>query len=188
MTTAMVLLTKNAAKALTKRIQATGADLAALLLEAHDGEAWRAMGYASWAAYVDGEFEFTRQHSYLLIGQGRVNAALVEAGSSERATVREAREVSYAYDTRDAVHNEPETLPERVIETLAEVRRGGPAPKPSGGKRRGPQAPTDQVRHWCDTLETWADATEGEPLPSDFDRVLRRLRDTIDGLLAEVQG
>ena len=183
MTTAMVMLTRNEARALTKRIQTTGADLAELILKAHDGEAWRAMRYESWTAYVDGEFAFSRQHSYKLLNQGRVNAALAAAGSTERATVTEAAEVShYATPVTDITNDS--AIQERVIETLSEVRRGGPAPKPVGKRRRGFQTPDEKVRHYRDEFEGWLEQMDEETVfTPQFVRSIEGLRDIIDSML-----
>src|SRR5687768_14723826 len=78
-TPALRPLTKAQARKLTDRIQATAGELWALLAEAHDREAWRALGYDSFAAYVDAEFGISRGTAYRLIDQARVIHALGEA-------------------------------------------------------------------------------------------------------------
>lgn len=76
------LLTKAQAKALTDRIRkhidAAWADITA----AYEGKAWKALGYASWEAYVKAEFDISRQHSYRLIDQGRVIREIEEAAGA----------------------------------------------------------------------------------------------------------
>jgi hypothetical protein len=164
-TTEIVLLSRDEAEALTLSIIESGEQLAERLAEAHEREAWRALGFKSWKAYVDARFTFTRQHSYRLITQGNVNKTLKEAGSDLRATVSEAADLS---------HNA--TLPE-VEQAITERRQSIGAPKP-GGKRRGFQAPDEKARQMAETLEEWNDAVDGETtLPPQFVRVLERIRD-----------
>ena len=69
----------QAARELTERIKQAIVHLWELLLEAHEGRVWEALGYSSWAQYVDAEFDFGRQHSYRLLGHGRAIRALREA-------------------------------------------------------------------------------------------------------------
>lgn len=63
-----VLLTKPEAVALTAKIQGYFGATCLLVKEAHDKQAWRAMGYGSWAAYCKAEFDYSRSYSYRLIG------------------------------------------------------------------------------------------------------------------------
>lgn len=92
------LLTKAQAKALTDRIRkhidAAWADITA----AYEGKAWKALGYASWEAYVKAEFDMGRSRSYQLLDQGRVIHALADAAGEKVSTMvdiseREAREI-----------------------------------------------------------------------------------------------
>lgn len=43
-----------------------------LLRRAHDGRAWAALGYSSWAEYVQAEFNMSRSRSYQLLNQAQV--------------------------------------------------------------------------------------------------------------------
>jgi len=67
------------AQAITDRIRNAVDSLGSLVEQAHDRRAWKAMGYATWEAYVSAEFGFTRQRSYQLLDQGRVAKAIGEA-------------------------------------------------------------------------------------------------------------
>lgn len=73
------LLNKHEARRLTDRIRKAVNDVGALIEQAHDRGAWKALGYATWEAYVKTEFGFTRQRSYQLLDQGRVAKAISEA-------------------------------------------------------------------------------------------------------------
>ncbi|MES0040034.1 hypothetical protein [Mesorhizobium sp. M0091] len=72
-------LTEREAVALTGRIRKAVDSAWALLLEAQEREAWKALKYASWEAYVRAEFSLSRSRSYQLLDQGRVIAAIAEA-------------------------------------------------------------------------------------------------------------
>lgn len=125
MTTAVVLLTAGAARTLTDNIKTLGLEIGEMLTEAHDAEAWKALGYKSWKAYVEAEFEFTRQRSYQLIRQTKVNQQLAAAGSDLRVSDLEAREVKTGVDTREITH---EVEQRREIQSNSKPKRHGHAP------------------------------------------------------------
>lgn len=91
------------AQAITDRIRNAVDNLGALVEQAHDRRAWKAMGYPTWEAYVSAEFGFTRQRSYQLLDQGRVAKALGEATGdlSTDVVISEAaaREIKPQIDT-----------------------------------------------------------------------------------------
>lgn len=72
-------LSKTEATKLTKKIKEATDHLWYLLIDAHEGKAWRALGYASWEAYVKAEFGMGRSRSYQLLDQGKVVEALRDA-------------------------------------------------------------------------------------------------------------
>ncbi len=83
MTDLAVRLSEPAARALTATIRAgldNLVDLAALLLQARETEAWSVLGYKSWDAYVGAEFGKSRGAAYRLITQAKVTNALVSGG------------------------------------------------------------------------------------------------------------
>jgi hypothetical protein len=65
-------LTENEARTLTRLIRERSSDLSILLLTAHKGRAWLALGYRSWEQYVRTEFSLSRSRSYELVDHGRV--------------------------------------------------------------------------------------------------------------------
>jgi hypothetical protein len=67
------------ARLLTERIKQGLADPSLLLLDAHEGSAWRALGYRSWEAYVREEFGLSRSRSYEMLDHGRVVRGLMSA-------------------------------------------------------------------------------------------------------------
>lgn len=89
-----VLMTKEEATELTQSIQSTTTALYVLIKKAHDNKAWLAMGYDSWASYIENEFNFSRARSYQLINQANVIEEINEASGVELyITEREARSI-----------------------------------------------------------------------------------------------
>lgn len=80
------------ARELTIKIKSATYQLWSLLLEAHEGKAWKALGYASWEAYIDAEFDMSRQYAYRLLDHGRVIRALEEAAGESVAHGRQITE------------------------------------------------------------------------------------------------
>jgi hypothetical protein len=77
-------LNEEGARALTERIRNATQHVCMLLMEAHEGRAWSALGYRTWERYVKREFGLSRSRSYELLDQGRVIAELRgAAGMSE---------------------------------------------------------------------------------------------------------
>lgn len=68
-----------AAGALTERIRGARHHVCLLLLDAHAGRAAAALGYRTWAHYVEREFGLSRRRSYELLDQGRVIRAVQDA-------------------------------------------------------------------------------------------------------------
>jgi hypothetical protein len=76
---ASVQLDSASARTLTERIKLGFADPSILILEAHEGSAWRALGYRSWDVYARQELGLSRSRSYELLDHGRVLRALMDA-------------------------------------------------------------------------------------------------------------
>lgn len=119
---AAVVLDAPAARALTERIQAAVSDVWRLLEEAHDGRAWAALGYGTWAAYVQGEFAMSKQHSYRLLDQAHVIRELeTAAGESPIGDLNEhqARVIKpHLADVCERVAADPELAEVFVAEEL----------------------------------------------------------------------
>lgn len=77
------VLTKDEAHDVTAKIKAYAGVAWILLLEAHNRQAHKAMGYASWSDYVLAEFDMSRSRSYQLISQAKVIIELTEAVSTD---------------------------------------------------------------------------------------------------------
>lgn len=71
-------MTEHSARELTKRIQRGADNLRDLLLEAHDGGAWKALGYTAWSKYLTEEFDVNPGHAGRLLIQARSRRQLAE--------------------------------------------------------------------------------------------------------------
>lgn len=88
-------LDKMDALAVTAKIKAYAGVAWTLLVEAHERKAHKALGYASWAEYVEAEFDMSRSRSYQLISQARVVLEISEAVSTMvDISEREARDLA----------------------------------------------------------------------------------------------
>lgn len=67
------------ARALTEAINATSEMLHVLIARAKGGRAWLALGYRSFAEYVDGEFNISRSRAYQVLDQHAVITAIADA-------------------------------------------------------------------------------------------------------------
>lgn len=64
------------ARKLTEAIKGHVRNVYLLMLEAHTGRAWIALGYKTWESYVRAEFGLSRSRSYELLTQARVVQAI----------------------------------------------------------------------------------------------------------------
>jgi hypothetical protein len=78
-------LDPRAARELTERIRTAIGEVASLLLEAHDGSAWLAIGYATWEEYVREEFHLSKQRSFQLLDHARFLRVLKDATGGSTA-------------------------------------------------------------------------------------------------------
>ncbi len=91
-------LTMQQAQELTKSIRDAAEVIWVLIARAHKGQAWKALGYDSWADYVKTEFDMSRSRSYQLLDQAKVIEAIKDAipeGTEISVTESSARELKY---------------------------------------------------------------------------------------------
>ncbi len=87
-----VKLSESEARKLTQQIKRDAQDLWKSLLQAHEGRAHAALGYATWEAYCAAEFDISRARAYQLVNAGRVARAVstnVDASVPSEAVARE---------------------------------------------------------------------------------------------------
>lgn len=153
------------ADAITARIRNAGEQFGALLLEAHDGRAWKLKGYKSWEAYAAAEFGFARAKSYRLLTTERVNQKRIASGApplSQTAALKVSQSETSATDF--------------TIDSGRVPPRYGPVPKPGGGKRRGMRDPGDRPRLIAEEMERYVEDSEGDAIDYIPDEMRRRMR------------
>ncbi len=192
----IVLLTEAEARDLTARACAAGENLAQMLLELHEGEAWRALGHASWGAYVEAELPFAHRQANYTLTQARAQRLLAEAmGGTSGSTPLPSRRDAAAILKNPAIGATVAIPPGATVREVAAavhqaVRRGGPAPKPSGGKKSRQQPSlVDAARKIRDTLALWRDEidpaylTDGAALA----RILSTVAEDAAGIVALIE-
>lgn len=139
-------LTVDEAEYLTEMIRATADMMWVLLSRAHAGKAWKALGYDSFGAYVNAEFNISRSRAYQLLQQARVIEALEAAapeGTNVQITEAAARDLKNLVDDlvpEIAARTEGMTPDEAAAEIAAVVEEaraglddGAPVDMPGGG-------------------------------------------------------
>lgn len=71
-------MTPDEARHITDRINDLADDMTALVLDAYERGAWKALGYSTWEEYAQTELKKSRRYSYNLIDHGRVVRAIEE--------------------------------------------------------------------------------------------------------------
>jgi hypothetical protein len=182
-------LDEAGARSLTMRIREATREVCLLLLEAHQQQAWRALGYESWSAYVHEELGMSRSRSYELLDHARVIRTLQAAADTTEVPELSpymARQIKPRLD--DVVANLRRRLaasPERsvparmsiILSTVEEQRRRIARQAVSGPDRSAPDEALDaEASRRGDVLAL--------PPRTDGDCGLSRLRDALDSLRA----
>lgn len=119
------------ARQIVSEIRQKAEDMGYLLLELRDRQGWKALGYTSWTACLEQEFDKSRQHLYRLMWVAEINEQLSPLGytvNSKQAVVLH----SLSPETRQAVVQEAyqrDAAPTAAImrEVVQEL-----APRPTG--------------------------------------------------------
>jgi len=124
-------LSKDKARELTNAIKAAAEATYVLLARAHQGKAYKALGYSTWAEYVNQEFEISTQRSYQLLNLSKTIEALEAAapeGTEVKLTEAQARDIKrelpsitskIAEETEDL---DSDAAAERIDEIVQEAR------------------------------------------------------------------
>jgi hypothetical protein len=175
------------ARDLTERIKVGLEHVSTLLLHAHDGRAWTALGYSTWGEYVTREFRFTKQRSFQLLDHARFVRALEDAAGRSTAVDLPERvsrdlkpyreEVVEAVRTRASLTPE-DSLPAVVRSVVGEQRRRVLQLRSNRAER--PSSPPPPGRHSASSAaDPRADhAVAGVDIPT----LVSRLCDAIDTL------
>lgn len=89
-------LSEGKARELTNAIKAAAEATYVLLARAHQGKAYKALGYSTWADYVNQEFEISTQRSYQLLNLSKTIEALeavAPEGTQVKLTEAQARDI-----------------------------------------------------------------------------------------------
>lgn len=148
---AKVDLSKSEAKSLTDKIRKSVDGLWALLLEAYERKAWKALEYKTWESYVKAEFDMSRRRSYQLVDQGRVIRAIKEVTGENVQHVAQisARDVDAVKDELPTVTTEIESrisqgeTPDKAVSDVVSERR---AEKQARGKKPDAEISDDEWR------------------------------------------
>jgi hypothetical protein len=81
-----IQLSEDEARTLTRKAMATANELASLLKQLHDGQAHKALGFKTWTAYIERNFDVSLRTIQRYIRQERVREALVGHDSVSRFT------------------------------------------------------------------------------------------------------
>lgn len=79
------------AKAITAKIAEAVEGVHALLLKAHEGKAWTALGYSSWREYATQEFQYSQRRAYQLLDYARVMVVMDNCTLVQKPSERQAR-------------------------------------------------------------------------------------------------
>jgi hypothetical protein len=99
--TSSLALSPKDARTLVSQINNQSADVRALVLELHEGEGWKSLGYDSWKACVDHEFVFGRQYAYRLLEAAKVDKRVSPKGDRHLPETH-VRELAVAPPNRQA--------------------------------------------------------------------------------------
>lgn len=163
-------LTPDEARDLTDRIKATAEALWSLLAEAHDRQAWKALGYSSFSAYVEAEFDMSRRHAYRLLDQALVireleHAAGVTHGS--QISEREARDIKPNLDVVQQEIRDRIDSGEEPVTAIRSTVGNRSAPRPKSHLSEVTDAPpSDPTVAEVVTVIPWSfkkEVTEHEP-------------------------
>lgn len=75
-------MTETEARVLVEEIKSDISALGTKLLELHEREGWRSLGYSSWRECVTAEFEFGQSHVYRLLDFARIERNLSPIGEN----------------------------------------------------------------------------------------------------------
>lgn len=200
---ATMRLSRAQARRLTERIRHAGLALQKLLLEAHDGQAWKPLGHPSWKAYLSEEFGITERSGFRMLDQAKV-AKELSAAAGEPVEVSQRQAAAVKPHLEEAVQRvESGESAATVVEELAQPK---PANEwPPSERTTAPVPPVDEPAPVTETYpqdpaprepgKGVADAVPIQPAtpdpaltPSDLARMLVALSaeewQTIDMMLA----
>lgn len=176
------VLSESKARDITEAIKSVATATYALLYEAYEYKAHKALGYKSWADYVTQEFEMSRSRSYQLIAQAETIKMIEEAvpeGTKVKLTEAQVRDLkselpritkTIEEKTSDMSPEEAEALVNELIESEREQAR---ADKEAIDRKKAAQEQAEN-EGYHNALDDVADSiiANGEEAPEkpDYDK------------------
>lgn len=127
------VMSEARAREITEAIRSAATVTYVLLAQAHESGAHKALGYATWAEYVQQEFEMSAQRSYQLLDLSRVTneiEATVPEGTAVKITEAQARDIKrelprVTEQIREAIEDgeDPTEAVERVVDEAREQKK-----------------------------------------------------------------
>lgn len=124
-------MSEQQAREITEAIRSAATATYILLAQAHEGKAFKALGYSTWADYVKEEFEISPQRSYQLLDLSRAINLIEDSapeGTNVKLTEAQARDIKrelpkITEQIREATQNlEPEDAGAEVDRIIEEAR------------------------------------------------------------------
>lgn len=111
-------MTREEAVALTERIRRTQDEWCRLVYEAHERQAWKAMGYRGWTEYVYAELPMSKSRAYQLLARAKIALAI---GALEKSTPVD--NITRGADTKLPTERQMRQLPaparERIVQAAS---------------------------------------------------------------------
>lgn len=154
-------LTYDEALELTKSIKSTITAAWVLLGRAHDGKAYRALGYNTWEEYVRTEFDFSVRTSYRLLDKAEVVRALEEATPADttiQLTNKQVQEIKRELPKivqrvqQETEGQTPEAASEIVENIVTPAAPTPQQPKPAGNEEKTPEEISQELEDEADKI------------------------------------
>lgn len=139
----LAALDEEGARTLTEQIKMTTVRLWILVTEAHDRKAHLALGYETWADYVQKELNISESRSYQFLDTGHVMKAIAAAGVDiEKVPVPPTRVVARVKDRLVDVKKAAKAAADKGTSIDSAIRALAREPRVKGpGAPRGSSAP-----------------------------------------------
>lgn len=125
--TYLMPMDQSEARQIVDEIRRKTDEMGYLLLELRDRRGWQALGYTSWTACLNQEFDKSRQHLYRLMWTSEINEEL--SHMSYRLNIRQAEALhGYLPETRHAVISQ--VIEREVVPTATVLRSMAQAIEP----------------------------------------------------------
>lgn len=157
-------LSEARAREITEAIRSAATVTFILLARAHEHNAHKALGYATWAEYVQTEFDMSAQRSYQLLDLSKVTneiESVVPDGTEVKLTEAQARDIKrelprVTEQIRSAVDGgeDPEAAVDRVVQEIRDQKKSDE--KALDAKAKADAAAQEAARR--EGLEAAADA------------------------------